>query len=57
MLQAQPLVMDLKDLFQVIFNTRKKETEATQKVTQLLEPGRECVLQLKLLFNGVNTQI
>ncbi|XP_046870176.1 disabled homolog 2 isoform X2 [Hypomesus transpacificus] len=29
--QAEPLVIDLKDLFQVIFNTRKKEAEATQK--------------------------
>ncbi|TSO37117.1 Myosin heavy chain, fast skeletal muscle [Bagarius yarrelli] len=29
--QAQPLVLDLKDLFQVIFNTRKKETEQLQK--------------------------
>ncbi|XP_060769319.1 disabled homolog 2 isoform X2 [Neoarius graeffei] len=29
--QAQPLVLDLKDLFQVIFNTRKKEAEAVQK--------------------------
>uniref|UniRef100_A0A8C4F0C4 DAB adaptor protein 2 n=1 Tax=Dicentrarchus labrax TaxID=13489 RepID=A0A8C4F0C4_DICLA len=31
--QAEPLVIDLKDLFQVIFNIRKKETEASQKVT------------------------
>ncbi|KAM7368722.1 hypothetical protein PAMP_013033 [Pampus punctatissimus] len=29
--QAEPLVIDLKDLFQVIFNMRKKETEASQK--------------------------
>ncbi|XP_035523901.1 disabled homolog 2 isoform X3 [Morone saxatilis] len=29
--QAEPLVIDLKDLFQVIFNIRKKETEASQK--------------------------
>ncbi|XP_067114661.1 disabled homolog 2 isoform X2 [Osmerus mordax] len=29
--QAEPLVIDLKDLFQVIFNTRKKEADATQK--------------------------
>ncbi|XP_030599000.1 disabled homolog 2 isoform X2 [Archocentrus centrarchus] len=29
--QAEPLVIDLKDLFQVIFNLRKKEAEASQK--------------------------
>nr|XP_040052993.1 disabled homolog 2 isoform X1 [Gasterosteus aculeatus aculeatus]XP_040052994.1 disabled homolog 2 isoform X1 [Gasterosteus aculeatus aculeatus]XP_040052995.1 disabled homolog 2 isoform X1 [Gasterosteus aculeatus aculeatus] len=29
--QAEPLVVDLKDLFQVIFNVRKKEVEASQK--------------------------
>ncbi|XP_034403006.1 disabled homolog 2 isoform X2 [Cyclopterus lumpus] len=29
--QAEPLVIDLKDLFQVIFNLRKKEGEASQK--------------------------
>ncbi|KAE8285301.1 Disabled-like protein 2 [Larimichthys crocea] len=29
--QAEPLVVDLKDLFQVIFNLRKKEAEAPQK--------------------------
>ncbi|XP_071380904.1 disabled homolog 2 isoform X3 [Centroberyx affinis] len=29
--QAEPLVIDLKDLFQVIFNMRKKEAEASQK--------------------------
>lgn len=32
-IQAEPLVIDLKDLFQVIFNMRKKEAEASQKVT------------------------
>lgn len=32
--QAEPLVVDLKDLFQVIFNVRKKEVEASQKVTR-----------------------
>lgn len=31
--QAEPLVVDLKDLFHVIFNMRKKEAEASQKVT------------------------
>ncbi|XP_034047871.1 disabled homolog 2 isoform X3 [Thalassophryne amazonica] len=29
--QAEPLVLDLKDLFQLIFNMRKKEAEASQK--------------------------
>ncbi|XP_077478799.1 disabled homolog 2 isoform X1 [Stigmatopora argus] len=29
--QAEPLVIDLKDLFQVIFNVKKKEAEASQK--------------------------
>ncbi|XP_068430716.1 disabled homolog 2 isoform X3 [Clinocottus analis] len=29
--QAEPLVIDLKDLFQVIFNVRKKESEASPK--------------------------
>ncbi|KAM4532452.1 disabled homolog 2 isoform 2-T2 [Fundulus diaphanus] len=29
--QAEPLVVDLKDLFQVIFNMRKKEAESSQK--------------------------
>ncbi|CAL8320625.1 unnamed protein product [Lota lota] len=29
--QAEPLVVDLKDLFQVIFNIRKKEADAAQK--------------------------
>lgn len=32
-MQAEPLVIDLKDLFQVIFNTRKKEMENSQKVS------------------------
>lgn len=31
--QAEPLVIDLKDLFQVIFNMRKKEAEGSQKVS------------------------
>lgn len=32
LLQAEPLVIDLKDLFQLIFNMKKKEQEAAQKV-------------------------
>lgn len=35
--QAEPLVIDLKDLFQVIFNLRKKEAEASQKVTEAFD--------------------
>lgn len=31
-MQAEPLVIDLKDLFQVIFNMRKKEAQELQKV-------------------------
>lgn len=30
--QAEPLVIDLKDLFQLIFNMRKKEAEGSKKV-------------------------
>lgn len=30
--QAEPLVIDLKDLFQLIFNMRKKEAESSKKV-------------------------
>ncbi len=32
LLQAESLVIDLKDLFQLIFNMKKKEQEAAQKV-------------------------
>uniref|UniRef100_A0A667Z618 DAB adaptor protein 2 n=1 Tax=Myripristis murdjan TaxID=586833 RepID=A0A667Z618_9TELE len=35
--QAEPLVIDLKDLFQVIFNMRKKDAEASQKVNNPVE--------------------
>ncbi|KAG7238651.1 hypothetical protein INR49_030725 [Caranx melampygus] len=35
--QAEPLVIDLKDLFQVIFNMRKKEAEASQKPVEQLD--------------------
>ncbi|XP_058239135.1 disabled homolog 2 isoform X1 [Hemibagrus wyckioides] len=45
--QAQPLVMDLKDLFQVIFNTKQKEAEATQKDdTSTVENGSDALLSL-----------
>ncbi|KAM7392534.1 hypothetical protein PAMA_007582 [Pampus argenteus] len=45
--QAEPLVIDLKDLFQVIFNIRKKETEASQKGENgnaVVENGKDALL-------------
>ncbi|XP_076020109.1 disabled homolog 2 isoform X3 [Genypterus blacodes] len=47
--QAEPLVIDLKDLFQVIFNMRKKETEASQKVengSTVVENGGDALLSM-----------
>ncbi|XP_047664992.1 disabled homolog 2 isoform X6 [Tachysurus fulvidraco] len=46
--QAQPLVIDLKDLFQVIFNTRQKEAEAAQKddTSTVVENGSDTLLSL-----------
>lgn len=47
--QAEPLVIDLKDLFQVIFNVRKKEAEASQKVengTAVVENGGDSLLRM-----------
>ncbi|XP_015798677.3 disabled homolog 2 isoform X3 [Nothobranchius furzeri] len=41
--QAEPLVIDLKDLFQVIFNMRKKEAESSQtgeNGTAVVENGK-----------------
>ncbi|KAL3042037.1 hypothetical protein OYC64_020065 [Pagothenia borchgrevinki] len=45
--QAEPLVIDLKDLFQVIFNLRKKEAEASQKGengSAVVENGSDALL-------------
>ncbi|CAN9504376.1 unnamed protein product [Ophioblennius macclurei] len=45
--QAEPLVIDLKDLFQVIFNVRKKEAEASQKGengSAVVENGNDALL-------------
>ncbi|KAM3874159.1 disabled homolog 2 [Diretmus argenteus] len=45
--QAEPLVVDLKDLFQVIFNMRKKEAEASQKGgsgSTVVENGGDALL-------------
>ncbi|XP_034156541.2 disabled homolog 2 isoform X4 [Pangasianodon hypophthalmus] len=55
--QAQPLVMDLKDLFQVIFNTRKKEAEATQKdeTSTVVENGSDALLSLDGQVKTVKT--
>ncbi|KAK5852361.1 hypothetical protein PBY51_023833 [Eleginops maclovinus] len=44
--QAEPLVIDLKDLFQVIFNLRKKEAEASQKGengSEVVENGSDAL--------------
>ncbi|XP_008323945.1 disabled homolog 2 isoform X3 [Cynoglossus semilaevis] len=45
--QAEPLVVDLKDLFQVIFNIRKKEAKTTQKGENgsvVVENGNDALL-------------
>ncbi|KAG8010548.1 Disabled-like protein 2 [Nibea albiflora] len=47
--QAEPLVVDLKDLFQVIFNLRKKEAEAPQKGengSTVVENGGDALLSM-----------
>ncbi|XP_029940775.1 disabled homolog 2 isoform X2 [Salarias fasciatus] len=47
--QAEPLVIDLKDLFQVIFNVRKKELEASQKGengSAVVENGNDALLSM-----------
>ncbi|XP_032425810.1 disabled homolog 2 isoform X3 [Xiphophorus hellerii] len=40
--QAEPLVIDLKDLFQVIFNTRKKEAESSEKAQNGSAVAENC---------------
>ncbi|XP_044190008.1 disabled homolog 2 isoform X5 [Thunnus albacares] len=48
--QAEPLVIDLKDLFQVIFNMRKKEAEASQKGengSAVVENGSDALLSVE----------
>ncbi|XP_034565134.1 disabled homolog 2 isoform X2 [Notolabrus celidotus] len=47
--QAEPLVIDLKDLFQVIFNIRKKEADASQKGengSAVVENGSDALLSM-----------
>ncbi|XP_072310563.1 disabled homolog 2 isoform X2 [Eucyclogobius newberryi] len=52
--QAEPLVIDLKDLFQVIFNIRKKEAEAAQKGIKgengstVVENGEDALLKMEV---------
>ncbi|XP_041111261.1 disabled homolog 2-like isoform X3 [Polyodon spathula] len=52
--QAEPLVVDLKDLFQLIFNLKKKEGESQKKDeadNKLLENGEDALLTIE---NQVN---
>ncbi|KAG8599010.1 hypothetical protein GDO81_002839 [Engystomops pustulosus] len=47
--QAEPLVVDLKDLFQVIYNTKKKEDEDKKKVrpvSQMKSNGSDALLSI-----------
>lgn len=45
--QAQPLVMDLKDLFQVLFNMKKNESESLKKESNTpAENGEDALLSL-----------
>ncbi|XP_036418836.1 disabled homolog 2 isoform X2 [Colossoma macropomum] len=56
--QAEPLVMDLKDLFQLIFNMRKKEAENSQKNeinNMVVENGGDALLNLDGEVNTVKT--
>ncbi|XP_011479789.1 disabled homolog 2 isoform X2 [Oryzias latipes] len=53
--QAEPLVIDLKDLFQVIFNVKKKEAESSQKGENgsvVVENGGDALMGVD---NGVKT--
>ncbi|KAI1900387.1 hypothetical protein AGOR_G00049430 [Albula goreensis] len=45
--QAEPLVIDLKDLFQLIFNLKKKETEGTKKdeMNKVVENGSDATIK------------
>ncbi|XP_043094999.1 disabled homolog 2 isoform X2 [Puntigrus tetrazona] len=56
--QAEPLVIDLKDLFQLIFNMKKKEHEAAQKGdgnNAVIENGGDALLTLDGKENAVKT--
>ncbi|XP_051972146.1 disabled homolog 2-like [Xyrauchen texanus] len=53
--QAEPLVIDLKDLFHLIFNMKKKEVEGSKKNgTEASHNDRKCVEQLDL-FGDMST--
>ncbi|XP_067262443.1 disabled homolog 2 [Chanodichthys erythropterus] len=56
--QAEPLVIDLKDLFQLIFNMKKKEQEAAQKGEgngTVIGNGGDALLTLDGQENAVKT--
>lgn len=56
--QAESLVIDLKDLFQLIFNMKKKEQEAAQKGEgngTVIENGGDALLTLDGKGNAVKT--
>ncbi|KAF4113245.1 disabled homolog 2 isoform X1 [Onychostoma macrolepis] len=56
--QAEPLVIDLKDLFQLIFNMKKKEQEAAQKGdgnSTVIENGGDALLTLDGKENAAKT--
>uniref|UniRef100_A0A673IG40 Disabled homolog 2-like n=1 Tax=Sinocyclocheilus rhinocerous TaxID=307959 RepID=A0A673IG40_9TELE len=53
--QAEPLVIDLKDLFQLIFNMKKKEQEAAQKDEGNSTNGGDALLTLDGKENAVKT--
>uniref|UniRef100_A0A8D0EM69 PID domain-containing protein n=1 Tax=Strix occidentalis caurina TaxID=311401 RepID=A0A8D0EM69_STROC len=58
--QAEPLVVDLKDLFQLIYNMKKKEDDDKKKASKITEAVLVCV-ELKLgtdqmdLFGDMST--
>ncbi|NXW38763.1 DAB2 protein, partial [Phaetusa simplex] len=45
--QAEPLVVDLKDLFQLIYNMKKKEEDDKKKVSKTIETASVCI-EIKL---------
>ncbi|XP_072548918.1 disabled homolog 2 isoform X2 [Salminus brasiliensis] len=56
--QAEPLVLDLKDLFELILNMRKKETQDAQKnetSNPVVENGGDALLNLDGEVNTVKT--
>ncbi|NXN57099.1 DAB2 protein, partial [Rynchops niger] len=45
--QAEPLVVDLKDLFQLIYNMKKKEEDNKKKVSKTIKTASVCI-EIKL---------